>query len=118
VAADEGPHTPPGQPLDALPEPDLHEVLEGVTMLAGEVGAAAVDERLLRPGRPVLEHAHDRVAVGEGARAVGAAAGRLGHDLDDLVGQRRMHAAGLGRSSGTTCSALSVSAWGLRTAAS
>jgi hypothetical protein len=85
--AQESSHRAMGEALDHLGELWPHRALQGVTLETNEIGSARRDEVLLRIGGSVLKHTHHDVLIDEDARPLRAAAGELGDEPPDLVGQ-------------------------------
>jgi hypothetical protein len=85
--AQEASHRAMGKALDHFGELWPHRALQGITLKTNEIGSACRDEVSLRIGGSVLEHTHHDVLIDEDARPLGAAAGELGDEPPDLIGQ-------------------------------
>ena len=82
VAAHEGDHPSPGQPLDRLAEVRLHRPLEELADVPDRIDVLAAAERALGVSEHVVHHGDHDVAVVEGRGGGGAAPEVLGMDPD------------------------------------
>lgn len=92
-AAEKYPHRATGEVFDRLDELGRHRVLQDVALKPDEIGSARRDEIAFGIGGPILEDADHDVLIDERARPLGAAAGEVGDQPADLVGQGSVQSA-------------------------